>query len=134
MRKNILVILALVSCTPKTSEKNINHQAIVLHNSMVKKANHIEHRLNEIKKDSAISRDSLALLSTLLARWKGELVEVPGNEDHDHAGHEHHHGKAIDLTDEQILEIQKELDERLSSIGQRVSRLKPENNDDQHIH
>lgn len=134
MRPNLIVAIALLSCTSKTSEKSINHQAIILHNSMIKKANHIEHRLNKIRKDTAINRDSIAVLSTLLKQWKANLADVAANENHDHINQVHNHRAPTDLTDEQMLAIQSGLDEKLSAIGKRISQLKTDMNDHEHIH
>lgn len=129
---NIIISLVLFSCSSKTSDER-NSEAIALHNSMIQKANHIEHLLSEMKGDTAINKDSIAVLSALLEHWKASLVEVPGN-DHDHAAYAHHHSEPLDVTEEQMLEIQKELDERLSTIGKRLSLLKPEPIDNNHEH
>jgi hypothetical protein len=93
---------------------------------MMKKANQIEHRLNELKNDATVNRDSLKLFSTLFDQWKTDIVEVPGNENHNHAGHAHSHSAIPDITADQMLEIQGELDERLSKIGKRINSLKPD--------
>jgi hypothetical protein len=93
---------------------------------MMKRANQIEHRLNELKSDASVSQDSLKLFSMLIEQWRVDIVEVPGNENHDHTDHAHSHNTIPDITEEQMLEIQRELDERLSKIGNRINRLKPD--------
>ncbi len=100
---------------------------------MIKKVEHIEHRLNELKADSTVSPDSIRLLIGFLEQWREDLVEVPGNGHHDH-GHALNHSATPELIDEQMLEIQKELDERLSGIGKRATQLKPQLTHDEHIH
>lgn len=101
---------------------------------MMKKASHIEHRLNEIKRDTTVNRDSIALLVMLLEQWKADLVAVPDNDNHAHLDHAHNHNASLDLTAEQMLEIQMELDQRLSSLGKRISQLKPETSHNDHEH
>lgn len=128
MRLTILTsIIFLLSCSSKSSEDKRNHEAIILHNSMIKKANQIDLRLNELKYDSSVNQDSVMLLSKALEQWKYDLVEVPGNEEHNHDHHNHAHNdnKIPEVTEEQMLAIQRELDERLSGIGSRVINLKP---------
>jgi hypothetical protein len=130
MSLTLMVLFVLLSCSSKDSVRKRNHEAIVLHNSMIKKANEIEHRLNEIRSDSTISKDSILTLSETLEQWKLDLVEVPGNEEHDlHThNHSHSHTEMPELTEAQMLAIQKELDKRLSAIGTRIKNLKPELN------
>ena len=123
MKKIAAFAVIIMSCNAKVSEEKLNHEAITLHNSMVQKSNMIAHRLNEIKNDTAVNQDSVTVLIQLLAQWKNDLVEVPGNEHH---GHDHHHQHSPpDVTAEQMLEIQKDLDMRLGNIGKRAAQLKP---------
>jgi hypothetical protein len=126
MRIAITISIALFSCSSRSSEDKINHEAIMLHNSMMKKANQIEHRLNGLWNDTTVNRDSLKLFSALFEQWRADIVEVAGNENHDHSDHAHSHSTIPDITEEQMLEIQRELDERLSKIGKRINRLKPD--------
>jgi hypothetical protein len=124
MKIAITVSIALFSCTSQSADNKINHHAIMLHNSMMKKANQIGHRLNELSNDATVNQDSLKLLSKLFKQWQSDIVEVPGNEHHDHA--DHGHTTAPDITKEQMLNIQRELDERLSKIGEKLNRLRPD--------
>ena len=103
---------------------------------MVKKANQIDHRLNELKRDSSVNQDSIVLLSEALERWKLDLVEVPGNDAHDgdHHGHVHSGNNRLEVTGKELLAIQKALDERLSAIGNRIFHLKPEPDHVDHEH
>lgn len=129
MRNSILIISLLVlGCTSKSTEAGNNYEAILLHNSMLEKADHIEDRLNELSGDSLVNQDSVDLFTILLQHWKADLIEVPGNEAHDHVhqGHAHSHGTIPDITAEQMLAVQRELDQRLSEIGKRIADLKPE--------
>lgn len=135
MRKLIAVAILAVSCTSKASEDHLNTQAILLHNSMIKKSVMMRNRLNELKSDSSVSQDSVGRLFQLLKHWEADLIEVPGNEHHDDAHHSHDHSHATpDVTAEQMLAIQKELDERLSRIGNRIFNLKPEADHVDHKH
>jgi hypothetical protein len=129
----LMSIIVLIACSPKNGDETLNTQAIMLHNSMIKKANEIEHRLTELESDSLVNRGSVETLREMLEEWEADLVEVPGNENHEHETHHHHDHKPLDVTAEQMLAIQKELDERLSKIGKRTTQLKPQS-DDKHEH
>jgi hypothetical protein len=118
-------MLTLIACSTKNGDENLNAQVIMLHNSMIKKANAIEHRLAELESDSLVNKDSVQTLLKMQEEWEADLVEVPGNNNHDHEAHHHHDHKLLDVTAEQMLAIQKELDERLSRIGKRTTQLKP---------
>jgi hypothetical protein len=70
-------------------------------------------------------------LTDELTAWKAELVEVeiPGEEhDHDHEGHDHNHdhshGPALEITPDQMLELQKEQKALIEAIMQRAKQVK----------
>ena len=95
---------------------------------MMKKAGWMRKRLDELKTDTSVNKDSVALLYKALEEWQTDIVEVPGNDEPHYDHHDHAHGTTPlpDVTEEQMLEIQKELDKKLSTIGKKISRLKPE--------
>jgi hypothetical protein len=137
-RVSVMVVVSFIlfGCFSKGPEGKRNHQSIRLHNSMVRKANQIEHRLNEIRSDSTINSDSISILGAALAQWRRDLVEVPGNDEHDHGADDHTHSdkEVPEVTEAQMLEIQIDLDERLSAIGTRIMNLKPDVNHAEHHH
>jgi hypothetical protein len=118
-------MLTLITCSTKNGDEKLNAQAILLHNSMIRKANAIEHRLAELESDSLVNKDSVQTLLKMLEGWEADLVEVPGNRTMIMKTHHHHDHKPLDVTAEQMLAIQKELDGRLSRIGKRTTQLKP---------
>lgn len=85
----------------------------------------MDHHLNELLKDknSVINKDSIIILLGALEEWENDLVEIPGNEEHDHSGHHHHDHTVIEVTAKQMFQIQKELDIRLANIGKRIITL-----------
>jgi hypothetical protein len=135
MKRIVTFAFILLSCTSKISDDKLTDEAISLHHSMIKKSNMIRHRLNELQKDPAVNQDSVAHFLELLKQWETDLVEVPGDEDHVHGTHSHHDHPPHDVTPEQMLEIQKDLDARLGNIGKNTTKLKPHNDDGhQHYH
>jgi hypothetical protein len=127
----ILMLLMTMSCSSKQDKSDYRHAAI-LHNAMMDRARLIERDLNALHHDTLAKevRDSFEVIANLLHAWKEDVVEVPGNDMHEHEDHSHSHAQvALEVTPQQMLEIQKELDTRLSSIGKRLALIKPKNVD-----
>ncbi len=120
--------IIIIGCSSGSHENKLHEQAITLHNSIMRKADQIERRLDELKNIKSVNQDSIVALTALFNEWEADIVEVPGNDSHDHdqGAHSHSHTPAPNVTDEQMLEIQKELDVRLSVIEKRINSLKPD--------
>lgn len=131
----IVWVLMNLSCS-SDQRKDDYSSSVILHNSLMEKARHIEMDLRTLKSE-ALSKDvmdSLESIAKELSVWKHDIVEVPGNDVHSHQSHSHEHTTApLEVTPEQMLEIQKELDSRLSAIGKKLARLNP-HNDNNHVH
>jgi hypothetical protein len=92
----------------------------------------IERDLNVLHHDTLTQevRDSLDVIANLLHAWKQDVVEVPGNDMHERNNHSHSHAQVTpEVTPQQMLGIQKELDARLSFIGKRLALIKSKNDD-----
>jgi hypothetical protein len=140
-----LVAIALVSCEEKKDSVQIT-EAISIHQNM--KAVHSE--LNgmldvqyqryeafvEMVSESGDSSTLVALanagniingLQSELSDWDTELVEIPGHCFHEEGeAHEHDHAeeaRLAKLSDQEILDIQKELDVKLKEIEVKVRSL-----------
>lgn len=129
----VMLAMTLSACSRSAEQQSdLNSQAMVIHNTMIGKSNEIGHRLLELLRDPAFvqQRDSIRAAMELLETWKGELVEVPGNEahEHEHQHHDHAH-RSPDLTAEQMLAIQEELRFKLNLIEERVQRIKTRKQD-----
>ncbi|MDE2722821.1 MAG: hypothetical protein OXI59_05550 [Gemmatimonadota bacterium] len=72
-------------------------------------------------------RDSLQVIEKDFELWEKNVVEVPGDdsaEAHDH-GHGHHHEKEdLQVTPEQMVEIQKELKSNLEKLLLRLQSIR----------
>jgi hypothetical protein len=122
-----ILMLLMISCSSKQDKSDYRHAAI-LHNAMMDRARLIERDLNVLHHDSLTQdvRDSLDVIANLFRAWKEDVVEVPGNDTHEHEDHSHGHAQtAPEVTPQQMLEIQKELDARLSFIGKKLALIKP---------
>lgn len=142
MRPALLIMTALcafAACTPKQDPQlqqaaQIHNQAMAMHNEVmasVRTAQALLPRLKARRDSAAAERPALdsaiAGIEQTAKRmdvWMAEVVEVPGNEEDDHAhhdhaangAHEHSHEAPPDVTPQQMLDIQKEMKKNLESI------------------
>ena len=75
----------------------------------------------------SLLQDSVQVLTEDYAYWESTIIEVPGHEhehhDHDDVEHNHNHTSAPDLTPEMILEIQRDLRNRIVKLNIRAQKL-----------
>jgi seryl-tRNA synthetase len=125
----------------------LHNEAVAIHDSlmpMMKEINMLKVALVAQKDSLTGKNDSLAgslqtqiaaldAVSQEMRTWMENIVEVPGNEHHHHhegeahkegEAHDHEHGKKVDVTPEQMLEIQKEIKANILKIKDKVIQLK----------
>ncbi|MDE2697702.1 MAG: hypothetical protein OXI23_02435 [Gemmatimonadota bacterium] len=124
-----------VSCHGENKE-DAHHlqQATDIHKAMMEIEKQFESQLDSLKSLShhAVEiRDSLQVIEKDFELWEKNVVEVPGDdsaEAHDHGhehGHEHHHEKEdLQVTPEQMVEIQKELKSNLEKLLLRLQSIR----------
>lgn len=121
----VLLILSLfvIQCSSPKKEGALLVEAARIHNEAVALAEQLEEQLNQLATDTTYSKDSLKAWRGAIEKWENNLVEVPGNESHDHHAHDHHdHGKQLpELTPDQMLSVQHELKSQLDVIKSRIN-------------
>ena len=124
-----LILLALIIVACSHSSDDLLKEAAQVHNLSVKIGEHVAQKIHAIEEyaqteaDSLIRAqllDSVIILNEQLSDWENELVEVPGNE---HEGHDHHHEVSMELTPQMILEIQREINQRIIALNVRSQCL-----------
>ncbi len=144
MKKIWILLAVFISCSSPNKEVNdYLSEAAEFHDAAIKTGHDLSLRISQIKQiEEELSKpdqDTLQVLMKDLGEWYDSVVEVPGHEhgDHDHHGHDHeghdHHDHDHDhdhgpnylegLSEEQILEIQKELKKEIDVIGVRIRML-----------
>lgn len=127
MKKYLLVLaLFFTGCGGNSEDKKIMADAARIHNEMMELAEKIETKIDGLQPDSLrLPADTLANIRQAFGAWESDIVEVPGNEEHHHKkGEEHHHEhKTVDVTAQQMLTIQTELNRRLLEIQSRVDKV-----------
>lgn len=115
----LFTMLIIVGCS--TDHKNEFKESAAIHNEMVKQAEELEEYIDQLESTTSVSRDSISVWRDAIEVWESELVEVPGNEEHHHTKGEHHHDHTrMELTPEQLMNVQLELKSRLDEIDKRV--------------
>ncbi|WP_258101909.1 hypothetical protein [Marinoscillum pacificum] len=136
-----LILLALIIVACSHSSDDLLKEAAQVHNLSVKIGEHVAQKIQAIEEyaqteaDSLIRPqllDSVIILNEQLSDWENELVEVPGNE-HEGHDHDHHHEVSMELTPQMILEIQREINQRIIALNVRSQRLLDQYSDESEL-
>jgi len=129
---SIFLIALIVACTTTHDEK-LHAQSVETHNLAIKIGEHVRAKIERIEAHAmtlgeplrAMLKDSVETLSRDLAYWESTIVEVPGHEHdhHHHEGHDHDHSPSSHLTPEMILDIQRDLRDRIVKLNIRAQKL-----------
>ncbi len=131
MRK-ILFLALVIGCSQSGDESSLK-EAAEIHDVTMKAAHSLSLKISSLKRMEkdlpTADQDSLQAVMRDLSAWYDNVVEVPGFDDHDHShGHDHDHDHSQkeyleSLTDQQILQIQKELKTELERLIIRTTRI-----------
>ena len=138
MRKQWLIygiLLLLLSCgsseTPQTREMQ---KAIQLFEASHHLYDSLAQVKGEISQSQLVAQDSLSLASwqawqNELEQWHEDMVTAgehshdEGHHDHDH-DHHHHHGPGVQLTDQQMLDIQQEQWQTIKKLASQLDTIR----------
>ncbi|WP_157486730.1 hypothetical protein [Dyadobacter alkalitolerans] len=117
-----LFLVASLSCQPDQQKSETLVEANNLHIESFATAEKIQQKLDSIKKTTTdkSTQAKLDSIGNLVKLWEGGLIEVPG------FAHEHHHGShdhkpAPQMTDQSMLEFQRNAKQAIEQIGKQVS-------------
>lgn len=117
---SLLFTLLIISCSStSSSDAQLFQESVKLHEESLIIADSVEAKLSKL---SVISLDSVELLIRDLALWRTDLIEVPGHE-HQHADHHTHDHTPVNVTPSEMLDIQKDLRQRIENIKIRCEAL-----------
>jgi hypothetical protein len=141
---NLLIISLLWSCNPP-KENKILQEAAKIHNQAIKIHTEIMPQMDELKtlsekfknqKDSlSNAQKSTKMLDSLINHiqqielamqdWMKNIVEVPSNEAHQHSegAHHHDHSAKVEVSEEEMLAIQKEMLKNIQNIQKTTTEL-----------
>jgi len=123
-------------------EKKVLKEASEIHNQATKLYEDISSKKEELKKNikqfeekdkekfSQEIEDAKTLLKDF-ETWESEIIEVPGNEhEHSHEGHHHHHhAPIVEVSVEEMLQIQKEMLANIQKLSERLEEQSKKIND-----
>lgn len=95
---------------------------VPLLNEVIERKNSIQVQGRELNQEELNFVDFADKVERYFKEWQDNRVEVPGFEHaHDHSGHDHHHhGNDVQLTPEQMLEVQKQSYKDLNTMKAKV--------------
>lgn len=130
--KRVLLIVLVVACTGSNDEK-LQAQSVETHNLAISIGEHVSDKIQQIaihvgRVEAPLKshlQDSVEALILDYTNWESTIVEVPGNEhhEHNHAGKNHNHTPSPDLTPEMLLDIQKDLRDRIVKLNIRAQKI-----------
>jgi hypothetical protein len=129
----LLIISILWTCNPPKENKTlqeaakVHNQAMKIHQAVMPKIDELKSIAEKLKAQSDSLKkaqkptkeldDFMGLINQnekTMQDWMKNIVEVPGNEHHDHSAeghqhnHDHHHSPKTEVSDEEMLAIQQE--------------------------
>lgn len=126
------IIALLMACGGKPSENPILVEANKIHLESVEIQEKIEPKIKQLDSLKTTLNDSTKIakienIKKMFEEWAESLVEVPGFEHkhHEHEGHEHHHKPAPEMTDESMLEYQKNTKKAIEELQGQLNELLP---------
>ncbi|GLU50894.1 hypothetical protein Dfri01_03550 [Dyadobacter frigoris] len=127
--KNILLATLLIIIICACQKTNYKGPELILANEIhlesIRIHENIETEITEKKQKAIINKDlvrvqKLDSLSAILELWEDGVVEVPGF-GHEHQQGEHHeHKLAVQMTDESMLEYQKNSKQAIEELQQEI--------------
>ena len=119
-----IVTLALATgCMIRQQDTSIMQDAADIHNKSVAVKEQVEQQLTALRIDSTFQlKDSLTEILKSLHVWNENLVEVPGNEHYHHKNHNHNHAP-VEVTAQEMRELQRELNREILHIEKRIQNL-----------
>jgi len=125
MCKYLLAFIFCLGCSSSSQEKELLDKAASVHNDIVNEMSGLKADLNRLEVDALyVTKDSLKEILKSIDEWQRDLVEVQGNEHHDPQKDDHHHDHSVlEVTAEEMLNIQLEMQKRSDAIKTRFDSL-----------
>lgn len=123
MKHLICLAFLCVGCVQNSTDKKILTEAAAYHSQAVALAKKVTYRIDSLNRISMNDKSKLIAIEKDFKEWANDLVGVPGFEDEKNHDHEHSH-EQIQATSSQLLDIQKELYNRIEKIHANLTNVK----------
>lgn len=128
--KKLLLIFLLFACKSSSDEK-MHTKSVETHNLAIKIGEHVSNKIEQIgihaesleEPIKSLLRDSALALNEDYLYWESTIVEVPGHEHDGHDHSEHDHTQIPDLTAEMVLDIQRDIRDRIVKLNIRAQKI-----------
>ncbi len=118
------LILLCSSCSNRQAgAEALLQQAAAVHEEIIQIEKQFVSQLQALKSQPTM-QDSVRTLEQAFEEWQASVIEVPGMEE-EQEDHAHEHGESeVQLTPEQMLEVQKELEQVILSLQKRLQHVR----------
>ncbi|MEM9888197.1 MAG: hypothetical protein AAF849_20050 [Bacteroidota bacterium] len=138
---SLVFCLVLFACASPNEEETVLKEAHEIHMEAIRLNESVQPKLeqmSEMKSELKANASEMGQEASVFVKaveqieksykyWESNHVEVPGFEheghDHSHHDHEHDHGPSIEVSASDMLIIQQEFRDTLTSIAERLDRL-----------
>jgi len=121
----LILILGASSCSRQNEKSPELIEANRLHLEAMKISEQLEQKLDSLSvqaKDN-VAKSQLDSLKNLVEVWKENMIEVPGfAHAHDHAHGAHSHKSAPPMTDESMLDYQRQSREAIAELKEALAK------------
>lgn len=125
-----VIMVALWACGGKPTDNQTLVEANRIHLESISIQEKIEPKIEQLDSLKSTLKDSTKIakienIKQMFEEWEESLIEVPGfeHEHHKHDGHEHHHKPAPEMTDESMLDYQKNTKKAIEELKSQVDEL-----------
>lgn len=121
-----IVLMGTPSCTRENEKSPQLAEANRLHLEAIEIAEQLERKLDYISKrvKDDVEKEQVDSLKNLIKIWEDNVIEVPGfAHAHDHAHGAHSHKAAPPMTDESMLDYQRQSKEAIVELQETIAKL-----------
>ncbi|MCU0324068.1 MAG: hypothetical protein MUF45_02285 [Spirosomaceae bacterium] len=125
-----IITTLLMACGGKQTDNPILAEANKIHIESIAIQEAIEPKIEQLDSLKSTLNDSTKIakledIKKMFIEWEEGLLEVPGfeHQHHNHEGHSHKHKPAPEMTDESMLEYQKNTKKAIEELQAQLNEL-----------
>jgi hypothetical protein len=122
----LTILLAAAACARQEEKSPQLIEANRLHLEAVEISKELESKLDSLSPhaESGVKKSQIDSLKSLIEMWEENMIEVPGfAHAHDHGHGAHEHKSAPPMTDESMLDYQRQSREAIIELKEAITKL-----------
>jgi hypothetical protein len=122
----LTILLAAAACARQEEKSPQLIEANRLHLEAVEISKELESKLDSLSShaESGVKKSQIDSLKSLIEMWEENMIEVPGfAHAHDHGHGAHEHKSAPPMTDESMLDYQRQSREAIIELKEAITKL-----------